>query len=48
MLWYISSSLSLGLAATLIYLYYWRKGQFEDNEDVKYQMFRNDDDFEEK
>jgi nitrogen fixation-related uncharacterized protein len=48
MLWYISSSLALGFSALLVYLYYWKKGQFEEGEDVKYQMFRNDDDFEEK
>lgn len=32
-----------GLAGLLVFLYYLRKGQFEDVEDVKYQMFRNDD-----
>jgi cbb3-type cytochrome oxidase maturation protein len=36
------SSLAMGLAGFLIYLYYLRKGQFEDPEDVKYQMFRED------
>lgn len=43
MFWYISSSIALGLAGLLVYLYYQRKGQFDDPEDVKYQMFREDD-----
>jgi cbb3-type cytochrome oxidase maturation protein len=40
MLWLIVSGVALGLAGLLIYYYYMRKGQFEDPEDVKYQMFR--------
>lgn len=32
----------MGLASLLIFFFYWRKGQFEDQEDVKYQMFRED------
>lgn len=43
MLWYISSSVALGLAGMLAYLYYLKKGQFDDPEDVKYQMFREDE-----
>jgi cbb3-type cytochrome oxidase maturation protein len=43
MFWYIASSTALGLAGLLIYLYYWRKGQFDDPEDVKYQMFREEE-----
>lgn len=34
----------MAFAGILIYVYYLRKGQFEDPEDVKYQIFRNDDD----
>lgn len=37
------SSLALGLGGLLLYIYYQRKGQFEDPEDVKYQMFREED-----
>ena len=44
MIWYVASSVAMGLAGFCIYLYYWRKGQFEDGEDVKYQMFRDDED----
>lgn len=27
----------------MIYIYYLRKGQFDDPEDVKYQMFREEE-----
>lgn len=43
MFWTLSSSLALGLAGVIVYLYYLRKGQFDDPEDVKYQIFRNED-----
>lgn len=43
MLWYIVSSAAFGLVGILVYVYYLRQGQFEDPEDVKYQMFREDD-----
>lgn len=43
MVWYLASTISFALAGMLIYIYYFRKGQFEDMEDVKYQMFRNED-----
>jgi cbb3-type cytochrome oxidase maturation protein len=39
----LASSFTLGFAGILIYIYYLRKGQFEDPEDVKYQMFRDED-----
>lgn len=43
MIWYIASALSMGLAGLLIYLYYLKKGQFDDPEDVKYQLFRDEE-----
>ena len=43
MLWYVFSSLALGLAGIWTYVYYLKKGQFEDPEDVKYQMFRDEE-----
>ncbi len=43
MIWYIVSSIALGLAGLLVYLYYLNQGQFEDEEDVKYQLFRDED-----
>jgi len=44
MLLCLASSFALGLAGIMIYIYYLRKGQFEDPEDVKYQMFRDEED----
>jgi cbb3-type cytochrome oxidase maturation protein len=44
MLWLIISSLALALAGMLIFIYYFKKGQFDDMEDVKYQLFRNEED----
>lgn len=43
MFWILISSLVASLAGLLGYLYYWKKGQFDDSEDVKYQMFREDE-----
>ena len=43
MFWMIIGSLAAALGGLGIYVYYLRKGQFEDDEDVKYQMFRDDD-----
>lgn len=43
MLWLIVSSIALGLAGLLVYFYYWRKGQFDNEEDIKYQMFRDEE-----
>ena len=43
MFWCLLSSLALGLAGVAVYIYYLRKGQFDDPEDVKYQMFRNEE-----
>lgn len=42
MIWYLLGSIFMGLAGVIIYVYYLRKGQFEDPEDVKYQMFREE------
>lgn len=43
MFWYIASSLAFGLAGLAVYIYFLKKGQFEDPEDVKYQLFREDE-----
>lgn len=32
----------MGLGGALVYLYYFKQGQFDDPEDVKYQMFREE------
>lgn len=43
MIWYIASSIALGLAGLIVYIYYLRKGQFDDAEEVKYQLFRDEE-----
>ena len=43
MIWCLASSLLLGLGGFVVYLYFLRQGQFDDPEDVKYQMFRDDE-----
>ncbi|MCE2982475.1 MAG: cbb3-type cytochrome oxidase assembly protein CcoS [Parachlamydia sp.] len=45
MLFYtIVSSLAASLTGLLIYIYFSKKGQFEDQEAVKYQMFHEEKD----
>ncbi len=41
--WTVIGTLIAGLGGLLVYVYYLRKGQFDDLEDVKYDLFRNDD-----
>jgi nitrogen fixation-related uncharacterized protein len=48
MLWTIVSSLAFALAGLAIYIYYFQKGQFEDPEDVKYQLFREEEESNKK
>jgi cbb3-type cytochrome oxidase maturation protein len=43
MFWALIASLFFSLGALIIFIYYLRSGQFEDAEDVKYQMFRDDE-----
>ena len=40
MVWYMLSTILMALGGIVVYIYYLRKGQFDDIEDVKYQMFR--------
>lgn len=42
-IWTFVSSLIAGLGALLVYMYFARKGSFNELEDVKYQMFRIDE-----
>ena len=44
MLWHIISSLTMGMAALWVYIYYWHRHQFDDPEEVKYQMLREEND----
>lgn len=48
MLWTIASSLAFALAGLAIYIFYFQKGQFEDPEDVKYQLFREEEEEDKK
>lgn len=43
MIVYISISIAMGLAAIATYVYFLRAGQFEDSEEVKYQLFHEDE-----
>lgn len=43
MFWYLFSAIIMALAGIAIYIYYLKKGQFEDPEDVKYQLFRDEE-----
>lgn len=43
MIWYIVSSIAFGLVGLVVYLYYLYQGQFEEDEDVKYQLFRDEE-----
>jgi Cytochrome oxidase maturation protein cbb3-type len=42
MFWMIIGSLAAALGALGLYIYYLYKGQFEDDEMVKYQLFREE------
>ncbi len=42
-LWYLATTISFALAGMLVYIYYLKNGQFDDPEDVKYQMFRDEE-----
>jgi hypothetical protein len=36
------STIAAALAGLIVYLYFMRKGQFDDIEDIKYEMFREE------
>ncbi len=42
MFWLIVTTFLTALGGVLIFLYYYMKGQFDDIEDVKYEMFRQE------
>lgn len=42
MFWMIIGSIVASLGGLGLYIYYLRKGQFEDDESVKYQLFREE------
>lgn len=40
---FIASSLAFSFAFLLVFYFYQKKGQFDDPEDVKFQIFRDDE-----
>lgn len=42
MYWYLLSTTLLSICGLMAFVYFARKGQFDDAEDVKYQMFRDE------
>lgn len=42
MFWMVIGSIAAALGGLGLYIYYLRKGQFEDDETVKYQIFREE------
>jgi hypothetical protein len=43
MMSYIAFSIASGLAGIAIYVYFMRQGQFEESEEIKYQLFREEE-----
>lgn len=43
MFWLIVSSIVFGALGVVLLLFYIKRGQFEENEDVKYQIFHEDE-----
>lgn len=41
-IWTLFSTITAGFTGLVVFLYFLRKGQFDDIEDIKYQLFRND------
>lgn len=42
LIWMLVSSIAASLMGLAVYIYYLYKGQFDDSESVKYQLFRED------
>lgn len=41
--WTISGTLVASLLSLVVYIYYLKNGQFEDEEETKYQLFHEDE-----
>ncbi len=41
--WFIFFSLLAGLAGLVAFIYFFKQGQFDDPEDPKYHLFREDE-----
>lgn len=42
MFWMLFGSIVAALGGLLLYIYFLYKGQFDEGEEVKYQLFRDD------
>ncbi len=42
MIWMIIGSIAAALGGLGTYIYFWKKGHFDDDEEVKYQLFREE------
>lgn len=42
MFWMLLGSIIAALGGLLLYIYFLYKGQFDDEEEAKYQLFRDD------
>lgn len=43
MIAYLASSVAMALVGLILFVYYWKKGQFDNIEEAKYQMFREEE-----
>lgn len=43
MYWYLLSTILLSFCGLIAFVYFAKRGQFENLEDVKYQMFHEDE-----
>lgn len=41
--WYLLSTILLSFCGLIAFVYFARQGQFDDIEDIKYQMFRDEE-----
>lgn len=41
--WYLGVTFAGSIASLLVFLFFLKRGHFDDIEDVKYQMFRDED-----
>ena len=43
MFWALGMTICFALSSITVYLYFLKKGQFEESEEVKYQLFHDDE-----
>lgn len=43
MFWMILGSIVAAMGGLILYIYFLKKGYFEDEEEIKYQIFREND-----